>query len=178
MLVVVDIFVGENVMMIYWSIVNIYELVVFDVFWYFGFNVIYIWDFGDGSIECIYLNLIIYRYILFGIFYIKFIVVNFVNKIVLYLVIVVFDFIKGFRFLNLIEVKVFGLLSEIKWEVVEGINIIYVVDFGDGSFWYEKVIILDESCNCFIIYLYFVVGNYIVFVFVFNLVGLNIFIIF
>lgn len=71
---------------------------------------------------------------MFGIFYIKFIVVNFVNKIVLYLVIVVFDFIKGFRFLNLIEVKVFGLLSEIKWEVVEGINIIYVVDFGDGSF--------------------------------------------
>lgn len=109
-------------------------------------------------------------------YYVILIVVNFVNKINVGLVIVVFDFIEGFRFLKFIEVKVVGLMIKIEWEMVKGINIIYVVDFGDGSLWYEKIIVLEVSWNCFIIYKYFVVGNYIVIVFVFNLVGLNIFI--
>lgn len=52
----------------------------------------------------------------------------------------------------------------------------YVVDFGDGSLCYEKVIVFEGSRSGFIIYLYVVVGNYMVILFVFNWVGFNIFI--
>lgn len=119
-------------MMMYYSVVYIYDFVVFGVFWYLGLNVFYIWDFGDGNKLCIQVNLIDYMYIIFGMYYVILIVVNFVNKINVGLVIVVFDFIEGFRFLKFIEVKVVGLMIKIEWEMVKGINIIYVVDFGDG----------------------------------------------